>query len=30
MVFLDLLKEQKSCAFRIDGGVRQDKVRALG
>jgi hypothetical protein len=29
MVFLDLLKEQKSCAFGIDGGVHRDEVRAL-
>jgi hypothetical protein len=30
VVFPDLLKEQESCAFCIDGGMHQDEVRALG
>jgi hypothetical protein len=30
MVFPDLLKEQESCAFHVDGGMRQDEVRTLG
>jgi hypothetical protein len=30
MVFPDLLKEEESCAFGIEGGMRQDEVCALG
>jgi hypothetical protein len=29
MVFPDLLQEEESCAFGIDGGMRWDEVRAL-
>jgi hypothetical protein len=30
MVFPDLLKEEESCAFGIDGGMCQDEMCALG
>jgi hypothetical protein len=30
MVFPDLLKEEESCAFSIDGGVHRDEVHVLG
>jgi hypothetical protein len=29
MVFPDLFKEEESCAFGIDGGMRRDEVHAL-
>jgi hypothetical protein len=29
MVFPDLFKEEESCAFGIDGGMRWDEVCAL-
>jgi hypothetical protein len=30
MVFPDLLKEEESCAFSIDGGMHRDEVHVLG
>jgi hypothetical protein len=30
MVFPDLLEEQESCAFHVDGGMRQYEMRTLG
>jgi hypothetical protein len=30
MMLPDLLKEQESCTFRVDGGMRWDEVCALG
>jgi hypothetical protein len=30
MVFPDLLKEEESCAFGVDGGMHRDNVHVLG
>jgi hypothetical protein len=30
MVFLDLLKEEESCAFGVEGGICWDEVHVLG
>jgi hypothetical protein len=30
MMFSDLLKEQESCTFRLDGGMHWDEVCTLG
>jgi hypothetical protein len=30
MVFPDLFQEEEGCAFRVNGGMHWDEVRALG